>query len=128
MKNWNIKKARIFISILACLIPGAVFTFLFLPHFHWYWRRSANVQLILKGGLFTLFSLIAFLLIFFIWRWVDRPAVLNRIATAVNRVKNQLPDLAAQNEVKGSTLSAWLSILTLSLIPIILALVNQEWM
>jgi hypothetical protein len=82
----------------------------------------------LKGGLFTLFSLIAFLFIYLIWRWVDRPVVLDRIATAVNRVKNQLSDLAAQNEVKGSTLSAWLSILTLSLIPIILALVNQEWM
>ncbi len=53
---------------------------------------------------------------------------MDRIATAVNGIKNQLPDLAKQNEVKGSTLSAWISILTLSLIPIILALVNQEWM
>ncbi len=128
MKNWNLKKVRLFISLLACLIPGAVATFLFLPHFHWYWRRSATVQLVLKGGLFTFFSLMAFLLIYFIWRWVDRPSVLDQIATAVRGIKNQLPDLEKQNEVKGSTLSGWFSILTLSLIPIILALVNQEWL
>jgi len=114
--------------MLAGLILGPVFTFLFLPHFHWYWRRSATIQLVLKGGLFFFFSLMAFLIIYFIWRWVDRPPVLNRIATAFTRIKNQLPDLAKHNEVKGSTLSGWISILTLSLIPIILALVNQEWM
>jgi hypothetical protein len=123
-----LKKSKVFISVLACLIPGAVLTFLFLPHFNWYWRRSATVQLFLKGGLFTFFSLMAFLIIFLIWRWVDRPSVLDRIATIVNGIKNQLPGLAAQNEGKGSTLNTWFSILTLSLIPIILALVNQEWL
>jgi len=110
------------------MIPGAVFTFLFLPHFHWYWRRSTNVQLALKSGLFIFFSLIAFLLIYLVWRWVDRPSVLDRMATAVRGIKDQLPDLEKHNEVKGSTLRTWISILTLSLIPIILALVNQEWM
>ena len=123
-----LKNFRFFINLIAGLILGAVATFLFLPHFHWYWRRSVNVQLVLKGGLFIFFSLIALLFIFLILRWVKRPSVLDRIATAVTQIKNQLPDLAMQNEGKGSTLNAWFSVLTLSLIPIILALVNQEWL
>ncbi len=123
-----LKKYKVFISVDAGLILGAISTFLFLPYFNWYWRRSATVQFALESGIFTFFSLMAFLLIFLVWRWIERPSVLDRIATAVNGIKNQLPDLAKQNEVKGSTLSTWISILTLSLIPIILALVNQEWM
>ncbi len=128
MRNLHIKKVSLLISLLVSLILGAAATFLFLPHFHWYLRRSATIQLALKGGLFAFFSLMAFLLIFLIWRWMDYPAILGRIASAVSRIKNQLPDFAIQKEVKGSKLSSWLSILALSLIPIILALVNQEWM
>jgi 4-amino-4-deoxy-L-arabinose transferase-like glycosyltransferase len=82
----------------------------------------------LKVGLFTFFSLIAFLIIFIVWRWVERHSVLDRIATAANEIKKRLPDLAVQAEVKKSTLSGWLFPLTLTFIPIILALVNQEWM
>jgi hypothetical protein len=123
-----LKKSKVFISILACLIPGAVLTFLFLPHFHWYWRRSTHVQLVVKGGLFAFFSLIAFLLIFLVWRWVDRHSVLDRILAAVNKIEQQLTGFPLQDQVKGSKLSDWFSILTLTFIPIILALVNQEWM
>ncbi len=123
-----LKKSKVFISMLACLIPGAVLTFLFLPHFHWYWRRSAHIQLALKVGLFMFFSLIAFSIIFIVWRWVDRHSILDRIVTAANEIKKRLPDLAYQAEVKKSTLSGWLFPLTLTFIPIILALVNQEWM
>ncbi len=114
--------------MITCLIPGAVFTFLFLPHFQWYWRRSANVQLVLKVGLFTFFSLIAFLFIFIVLCWLDRLSVLDRIATAANEINKRLPDLAFQTEAKKSTLSGWLFPLTLIFIPIVLALVNQEWM
>jgi hypothetical protein len=123
-----LKKTKVLISMITCLIPGAVLTFLFLPHFHWYWRRSANVQLVLKVGLFAFFSLIAFLFIFIVLRWLDRLLVLDRIATAANEIKKRLPDLAYQAEVKKSTLSGWLFPLMLTFIPIILALVNQEWM
>jgi len=133
------QKVRLFISLLACLIPGAVFTFLFLPHFHWYWRRSATVQLILKGGLFIFFSLVAFLLIYLVWRWVDRvfsankvngqiPSLVDLIAAARSGIKNRLPDLATQNEGEPPTLSSRFPILVLSIIPIILALINQEWL
>ena len=59
---------------------------------------------------------------------MDRLSVLDRIATAVNGIKSQLPNLATQNEVKGSTIRNWFLILMLSLIPFVLALVNQEWM
>jgi len=139
MKNWNVKTFRLFISILACLIPGAVFTFLFLPHFHWYWRRSATVQLVLKGGIFLFFSLIAFLLIFLVWRWVNDafsankvnghlPSLGDLLAAAGAGIKNRLPDLTTQNEGEPPTLSSWFPILGLSVIPIILALINQEWL
>ncbi len=139
MKNWNFKKARLWISLLACLIPGAVLTFLFLPRFHWYWRRSAHVQLVLKSGLFLFFSLIAFLFIFLIWRWLDnafsttkvsgkRPSLINLLAAAGMGIRNCLPDLSPQIEGESPTLSSRLAIPVLSIIPIILALVNQEWL
>jgi len=139
MKNWDFKKGRLFISILACLIPGAIATFLFLPHFHWYWRRSATVQLVLKGGLFIFFSLIAFLLIFLVWRWVDGifsankvngqiPSLGDLIATAGAGIKARLPDLAEHQENEKPERLSWLAIPALTSIPIVLALVNQEWL
>jgi hypothetical protein len=122
------KKYKLLISSLASLVLGVVLTFFFLPHFHWYLRRSTIVQLALKGGFFVLFSLVTFFVIFLVWRWVDRYSVLDRIRTPANDIKKRLPDLSQQAGVKKVSLSDWLFPLMLALIPIILALVNQEWM
>jgi hypothetical protein len=127
MKNWKFRNAKLFISLIASLAIGAVFTFLFLPHFQWYWRRSTNVQLVLKGGLLTIFSLIAFIIIFLVLRWMGRYSV-RELITIVNGINKRLPDLAGQDEFTNSPFSNLFPILSLSLIPIVLALVNQEWM
>jgi hypothetical protein len=139
MKNWNLKKVRLFISLLACLIPGAVATFLFLPHFPWYWRRSATVQLVLKGGLFIFFSLIAFFVIYLAWRWLNHTFLTyntdgsdhtpkNLLREAKARLKTRLPDLVEIQENKKPERWSWLTIPGLISIPIVLALVNQEWL
>ncbi len=105
----------------------------------WYERISTTIQLILKGGLFIFISLIAFILIIFVWRWVERifstykikgpaPSLVDLFKTTAAGIKERLPDLTEQNEVEKSGLSAWYPILGLSIIPIIIALVNQEWM
>src|ERR1035437_3440637 len=112
------KKYKLLISLLACLIPGAVSGFLVLPHLQWYERRSATVQLILKGGFFTFISLLVFILIFFVWRWVERvdsglkikggaSGIVDLLNTTAAGIKERLPDLAAPNEAEKPRLSSW---------------------
>ena len=134
-----LKRNKVFLSILASLIPGGVFTYLLLPHFQWYLKRSPTVQLLLKSGIFTLFSLLVFGFIVMIWTYLEeavsfyntiepRPSFFKFIALTVVGIKKRLPDLEMPEQVGGVELNSWFPILTLSVIPIVVALVNQEWL
>ena len=134
-----LKNFRFFISLIAGLIFGAVATVLFLPHFHWYWRRSTTVQLGLRTGLFLFFSLMAFLVIYLAWRRLNHVfsiyktsglalTPINIIRTAGAGIKARLPDLAEHQKNEKSERGSWLAIPALISIPIVLALVNQEWL
>ena len=134
-----LKRNKVFLSILASLIPAGVFTYLFLPHFQWYLKRSPTVQLLLKSGIFTLFSLVVFGLILMIWTYLEeavslyntiepKPSFVQFIALTGAGIKKRLPDLEMPEQVGGAELNSWFPILNFSVIPIVVALVNQEWL
>src|ERR1700690_3882684 len=99
-----LKRNKVFLSILASLIPGGVFTFLLLRHFQWYLKRSPTVQFFLKTGIFTLFSLLVFGFIVMIWTYLEeavalyntiepKPSFVQFIALTGANIKKRLPDL-----------------------------------
>ncbi len=133
-----LKKFRIIISILACFVLGAVFTFFLLHRLGWYLRRSPNVQYILAAGLCLFISAIFFALYYLINFWVNRffqmevSAISSpraaRVRIAISEIKEQLPFLTKLEEIAQPKRWHWLNILILTAIPIILALVNREWL
>ncbi len=133
-----LKKFRVFTSILACLVLGAVFTFFILHSLGWYLRRSPNVQYIFAVGLCLFISAILFSLYYLINRWVHRffqmevSAISSpraaRVRIAISEIKEQLPFLTKLEEIAQPKRWHWLNILVLTAIPIILALVNREWL
>jgi hypothetical protein len=98
------KRHKVFISILASLIPGGVFTYLLFHHFQWHLRMSPTIQLFFKSGIFSLFSLLLLVLIAFIWTYLEevvllyntiepKPSFFKFIRLTGASIKKRLPDL-----------------------------------
>ncbi len=139
MQNLYGNKLKLFISIVTCLAIGAAATFLFLPHFHWYWRRSPTVQPFLEIGLGLFFSALIFSLYVLVTRWLTRPSPAgegavpsslsaSRITKSISALQERLPLLNGYEEDGQPKRWSWLASLSLVAIPVILALVNQEWL
>ncbi len=84
------------------------------------------------------FSTILFSLYYFTRLWLNRPlpseigkssiSRAERIRIAIHEIEERLPFLNGTEEVKQPKLWSWLAIPALGSIPVILALVNQEWL
>jgi hypothetical protein len=132
------RKNRVFIISLASLVPGTAFTLIFLSHFGWYLRRSTIVQVILAVGLGLFSSAIVFSLYYLINKWLQQPFLARegqladtragRIGRAIDEIKQRLPYLTKLEEAAQPKRWHWVNILILSVIPVVLALVNREWL
>ena len=133
-----IKRYKLLISSLASLVLGVVFTFLFLPHFGWYLRRSTTVRLGMGVGLCVFISAIVFSFFYLINKWLNRPLPGNagespttragQIGIALHQIQEQQPFLAKLEEATQPQKWHGLNILVLAAIPVVLALVNREWL
>jgi hypothetical protein len=133
-----LKKSKVFISILACLVLGAVSTFFLLHRLGWFLKRSPNVQHIFALGLCLFISAILFSLVYLTNLWVNRFFQIEvgaipssraaRVRLAISEIKEQLPFLTKLEEVAQPKRWHWLNMLILTAIPVVLALVNREWL